>query len=321
MKKYIERRLNEAKIAAFYGVDGYEKIGKKNQEELEKVHAYLFDSSNVEYLQDRLSQLDRMVDAEYFDFIKRIYAICLTNPLLETESTLSYPDLCSMKKEKSSDIINFVNMVFSSEYPTLPYNIVDKFNFKIFSPSFIKRIKTGSGTIVVFRDFDTKERIMVLERFNNVRDFIYSAGSAVELLERPINEKYSSALNVMKYFMRSRSAAYMTTIEAQKQERIAFDNIVYGARHYAEALSDMSVEEFNALPVHVKVDILDIVDRVVGYCLAQSNNISLQTLVFGDIMKDSGANLASIGTSYDEVEQTFTKVSDDLKSHAYTLKK
>ena len=320
MKRYFDTQIIDAQIAADYGIEGYEKLCKKTGEELQKVYNYLFENS-LTYQQERDNQLNTNIDEEFFTFIQHVFSICDETPLLETESTIQYPDLYSAKKRKDSEIYNFINAVYHSELPSHETDVVDTDNFKIFHPSFIKKIRVGAGNIVVYNDFMDDRRKMVLERFDNVRDLIFTAGRAVELIDRPLDSKYSNALNVMNYFMRSRSAKYLTGFEGDKQERIAFDNIIYGVRKYARAINDMTVEEFNSLNSSIKAELLDMVDRILGYSLARMNNISLQTLVDGNIMDGSGANLESIGTSYAEVENAFTQASDELKGHPYTIKK
>jgi hypothetical protein len=323
MKRFLDEKINEAKFAKNYGVDGYEVVGKKNLEEMQSVYDLYFNPNQSTFLDDKYIVLDTKIDEDYFAFIQRLLTICANTPLLETEATINYPDLYSTKKMSNDDIYRFVNTVHRTENPSLSDNLVSINNFRIFRSSFFNKIKTNRGKAVVYRNHIDGRKEMLLVRDDTIRDFLSSTGNAVELYQQ-VDDKYSHALNVMKYFMKNRAVSYWQGNEANKQQLIEFDNIVYHSRSYANAINNMTLEEFNALPAAARINILELIDKTLGYALSFNRSINLQTLMKSDIMTGSGANLESIDSSYEEVEGYITNASNKLlerASHEFTRKK
>ena len=314
MKYFFNERIKRAQEASLNGFG--------NEDYNETVAAYNFLTSNkTNFMDEKMSAIDMTVSEEFFVFMQRLFDICSETPLLETESSLEFPDLLTSKRRSDSDIRKFVNTVYGQEVKS-DETYVDDSNFQIFHANFAKRIRFGHGTIAVYRDFTFNKRIMVLERFNTIRDLIYPASYAAELLDRPMNEVYSNKVNVMKNFMKMRATDYIYDPDGEvlKHKRITFDNIVYGARKYSKALNSMTCEEFNHLPVRARTNILDITDRIIGYVLASDPDIKLRTLINSDIMNGSEANLESIGSSLNSIERGLRDASDELKLHSYTLR-
>lgn len=297
MKKYLKKELASAKEALFRAdtID-------KSQAAIRAVNELYLLQTDYQEKTRRLetSKLINLggvtISDELFAFIKAIIQIYAEMPLLETESTMEYPVLCSTKKLGHNQLRNFYNSLYDKEYGESNFS---EDNTKIVEPSLYRSLTFASGTCYVYHSLQGPK--MVIEREHSIRDLVVPSREGIMMIDEFSNQPYNSLMDVAKYYMEYQALKKLEdtslSTEAKKYSAITIDNQILLARMYKRKLdegTDLSQVDIAKL--------INYINQVIGYNLARHNHASLSSLTTPTYLTSEGTiNLPEMNSSYQEI--------------------
>ena len=301
IKKYINAELNDVKQKLHSCIDAREI--ERLLQTYNDLSLIAYDSSHNDNVFERRNIIQlgkRPIDSEEKSFIDNVIKLYAQMPLLETESTKEYPTLRSTKSISADDIEQFILDLYQEE---IGHEKISKDQIVILTPR-RKPLILDSGKCIVYNGID-KPRL-VMERYFSVRELIIPASDGVKLISEFSQSPYSTSTDIAKAYMEYKAIMNLRDTglarEASKYLDIAEDQMILKARHYASKTMQM-----DKLSDDYRAQIFNLVNQIIGFNLAQHNNISLGKLA--TLSKHNKPfSMSDLNTSYDELIEDTAKV-------------
>lgn len=238
----------------------------------------LFINKKSTYKYTKLINLGTMnPNQELLELIQQLVNIYADMPLLETESSIDYPTLNTIKDKKIDVMLKFWNYVYTSEIPKLEMPLFTFRNVDIIDCSAIKRIFIN-GKCMVYHSFKLQQPKLILKKFYTIKDFINPCGAGILMLPNINCLDYNNTINIMQHYMRAKSLQMyheFNSREVDKLNLLINDNLIYEARTMKKMLSF----GWDNLSLFYKGKILDFTNQIIGMQLSERNDITLEQLL------------------------------------------
>lgn len=250
----------------------------------------------------KLSQIP--ISKDFQEFINDLLNLYIKMPLLETEATKNYPNLAPMKKIDINKLTSFYSELLTQEYGK---NIINHQNFIILDSPVTKKLSFSFGQCIFYKLVNAPH--LVLERHNNIRDYIVPARESVLLTDELNKQSFNNNTNLARYYMEMKAINKLEKTglyhEAEKYKDIIIDSMISRARLCQKFTSNSSDLQ--------KACSLNFIDQVIGYQLAQQRGIKLTSLIDNQIINNSGnPDLASVNTSYQQIIDETKNLAKDV---------
>lgn len=280
MKKYIEKELELI----------CEKLKNENDEKtkeqlirtlsnLKLIESDIKNKDNEANCNKILTLSDTQIDEELLNIIQEILNLYSSIPLLETESSMSYPCLRNDNSITNEDIILTINNFYNSELNVQSKKYFSVKNIKIFDVPFLKRLFSKSNC-VVYNNYYTDNSYILLNRFYNIKDYIITGSRGIELLPEFKLKKYTNLINLMRLFMERRFLYYLDENKKSNDcfdyKQILTDCTIINSRIAKKILESSSWEK---LPRSKQSFIINLFDGIIADTLASDLNFHLTSLI------------------------------------------
>lgn len=291
MKKYLKQLLKEQQLLL-------KRAKSKNeidniQKNISEILFYLSDNheQKKELSRKKIESLSSSeISNKLYQFINDIISLYKENPLLETECSTKYPSLDYINFKSYDNLINFWNNLYYSEVPSLNKEVFNNFNTIFFEKSIFKKLFLERGKSILYNDFLTSEKTILIEKHYNIRDFIDPCSTSLPLILNNENDIVKNCIAMA--FIREKAIQALKkgsyNSEANKIQLIQLDSLIYNSRYldrYINAIYDNS---------KIKGQILNFIYTIIGMELANIKSFNLDILNNNDINSTIENNLEEI---------------------------
>lgn len=217
---------------------------------------------------------------QYHDLIVGLINTYSKMKLLDTEFPLDYPML-KVRKISVEEIIEFIHSLYYEELPDYYAATFNLENIKLFNYSIIKRI-IKDGNCQIYRKYYKNESIILINSYNNIKDFIIPASKSIETMpylyyDENMKLKHDLMENYMKF--RSTEKLKKTTYykDANDYELIQRDSLIIAARAIKNMIN--IDEKFDILDEESYSIITSFMNTTLGLELSKRDDITLNELL------------------------------------------
>lgn len=231
---------------------------------------------------------------ELLELIQQLVDIYADMPLLETESSIEYPTLKTIK-EDTDIMLNFWNHVYNSEMPKMKMPLFTANNVNIINSSVIKRI-FSNGECMIYHSFKLQKQKLILKKSYTIKDFVIPCKAGILMLPNINDLDYNNTINIMQYYMQAKSLQLYNEFnsrEADKLNLLINDSLIYEARTMKKILNS----GWDNLSIFYKGKILDFTNQIIGMQLSEKNNIRLEYLLSKKALSCDNSNSEIIENS------------------------
>lgn len=271
MRDLIKRKKQEQErlVKLMESCDNLDELKKAQQTYLELENCGLNNIVKENIDRDLVSICDSSVDEEFMNFATELINILSSMPLLETESTIQYPNLRNTKKVSNAQIIEFWNQIFKQETSA---TLFTEHNTFFIRPSFIKRLYYTGGGFTIYNDYLAGAKTLILHKSDTPRDFINPY--FIQMSDYIKRGNYS---NILGYYMQGKS------IQALPKDGLDLTYIYYDRLVFKARILKSYIEQGN-LSAAKRLEIINLADEVIGLILSKESYTLKQLAEYDSIL-------------------------------------